>query len=78
MSTLNQILIPIMEQLDKIEHIVTNNQVSKMMTIKDIVLYASLSESTIRRHIHKGKLKPFKEYGKKLFRKVDVDKWLKG
>ena len=48
------------------------------MTIKDLVQYSRLSEATIRRYIRRGTLKPIKEEGKKLFRRTDVDRWLKG
>ena len=78
MIQLNEALIPVMERLDRIERSLEKNQAPKLMTIKDIMSYASLSETTIRRHIQRGTLKPFKENGKKLFRKVDVDRWLKG
>ncbi len=78
MIQLNEALIPVLERLDRIEMSLEKNQSPKLMTIKDIMSYASLSETTIRRHIQRGTLKPFKENGKKLFRKVDVDKWLKG
>jgi len=47
------------------------------MTIKDLVQYSRLSEATIRRNIMRGTLKPFKEDGKKLFRRDDVDRWLR-
>jgi len=78
MQTLNEILIPLMERLDRIERSIKQNQVSKIMTIKDLVSYSSLSETTIRRNIQRGTLKPFKKNGKKLFRRTDVDNWLKG
>ena len=78
MIQLNEVLIPVIERLDRIEKIVKGNQVSKLMTIKDIMSYASLSETTIRRHIQRGTLKPFKDDGKKLFRRTDVNNWLKG
>ena len=78
MIQLNEALIPVMERLDRIERSLEKNQTPKLMTIKDIMSYASLSETTIRRHIQRGTLKPFKENGKKLFRKIDVDNWLKG
>ena len=78
MIQLNEALIPVIERLERIELKLEQNQTPKLMTIKDIMSYASLSETTIRRHIQRGTLKPFKENGKKLFRKVDVDKWLKG
>ena len=78
MIQLNEALIPVLERLDRIEMSLEKNQTPKLMTIRDIMSYCSLSETTIRRHIQRGTLKPFKENGKKLFRKVDVDKWLKG
>ena len=46
------------------------------MSMKDIVKYTRLSEPTIRRGIQRGKLKPLKKDGKKLFRRKDVDSWL--
>ena len=78
MIQLNEALIPVMERLDRIERSLEKNQAPKLMTIKDIMSYASLSETTIRRHIQRGTLKPFKENGKKLFRRSDVDRWLRG
>ena len=78
MIQLNEALIPVMERLDRIERSLEKNQAPKLMTIKDIMSYASLSETTIRRHIQRSTLKPFKEEGKKLFRRSDVDRWLKG
>ena len=78
MIQLNEALIPVLERLDRIEMSLEKNQTPKLMTIKDIMSYASLSETTIRRHIQRGTLKPFKENGKKLFHKIDVDNWLKG
>ena len=78
MIQLNEALIPVIERLARIESKLEEKQVPKLMTIKDIISYTSYSETTIRRHILRGKLKPFKENGKKLFRKSDVDVWLKG
>jgi excisionase family DNA binding protein len=46
------------------------------MTLKDVAEYSSLSQMSVRRAIQKGILKPFKDTGKKLFRKDDVDRWL--
>ena len=76
MNQVNEVLIPIMERLDRIEKSIGNNQISNLMTIKQIEEYSQLSSSTIRRHLIKGTLKPFKDEGKKLFRKSDVDRWL--
>ena len=76
MNQVNEILIPIMERLDRIEKSIGKNQVSNLMTIKQIETYSQLSESTIRRSIRLGTLKPSKENGKMLFKKIDVDRWL--
>ena len=46
------------------------------MTMKNVAEYSSMSEVSVRRAIQKGTLKPFKETGKKLFKKEDVDRWL--
>mgnify|MGYP002638193079 FL=1 len=69
----------IMRKLDSIEsNIQTNKSNNELMTIRDVIRYSKLSDATIRRSIMRGTLKPFKEDGKKLFRRTDVDKWLKG
>ena len=73
-------IIPILERLDRIESIVTDrsSKHAPLMTLKDVSNYARVCEATIRRAIVKGTIKPFKSSGKKLFRREDVDKWLKG
>ena len=78
MNQVNAVLIPIMERLERIEKSIGNNKVSNLMTIKQIEEYSQLSSSTIRRHLIKGTHRTFKDEGKKLFRKVDVDNWLQG
>lgn len=78
MNHIIQLLHPITERLDRIEESIGNNRPSNLMTTKDIEVYTSLSESTIRRHIKRGTLKPLKDEGKKLFRRIDVDRWLNG
>lgn len=78
MTHINEILIPIIDRLEKIECLLNQSSSPNLMTIKDLVQYSRLSEATIRRHIMRGSLKPFKDDGKKLFRKVDVDNWLQG
>ena len=68
-----------MRKLDSIEsNIQTNKSNNELMTIIDVSRYSKLSDATIRRSIMRGTLKPFKEAGKKLFRRTDVDNWLKG
>ena len=76
MNQLNELLIPILERLTNIEKSIGNNKVPNLMTIKQVIEYSQLSQSTIRRSLLKGTLKPFKDEGKKLFRKSDVYRWL--
>ena len=69
----------VMRKLVSIEsNMQTNKSNDELMTIRDVIRYSKFSDATIRRHIMRGTLKPFKEDGKKLFRRTDVDKWLKG
>ena len=69
----------VMRKLDSIEsNMQANKSDSESMTIRDVIRYSKYSDSTIRRHIRRGTLKPFKNAGKKLFRRADIDKWLKG
>ena len=78
MMQLNEALIPVIERLARVESKLEEKQMPKLMTIKDIMSYTSYSETTIRRHIKRQTLKPFKDEGKKLFRRSDVDRWLRG
>ncbi len=77
---MNEIIIPLIERLDKIESLIkkTTTNKSKLMTLKDVADYSSLSQVSVRRAIQKGTLKPFKDTGKKLFKKDDIDRWLNG
>jgi excisionase family DNA binding protein len=73
------ILIPILERLERIESIVSGQakKYERMMTIKDVTTYCRVCDATVRRAVSKGYLKPIKSYGKKLFRRSDVDNWLR-
>ena len=75
---INEILFPLLDRMDRIERSIRKTDIPNLMTIKDLVKYSRLSEPTIRRSIMRGTLKPFKKDGKKLFRRTDVDNWLKG
>ena len=77
---MNEIIILLIERLDRLESLIkkTTAKESKLMSVKDVAEYSSLSELTIRRSVQKGTLKPFKYTGKKLFKKDDVDRWLNG
>ena len=72
------ILIPILEKLERIEDIISGQAKEReaLMTVKDVSVYAKCCEATIRRALAKGTIMPLKTTGKKLFRRVDVDRWL--
>ena len=76
--TMNEIVIPIIERLDKIESLIKKNNTTddKLMTIKKVAEYSSMSDMSVYRAVQKGSLKVFKDKGKKLFKKTDVDNWL--
>ncbi len=71
-------LIPIKEQLDRIEKRVGGNYADPFLSIKQVADYSALSPSTIRRAMQRGKLKCLKSTGKLLFKRSDVERWLNG
>ncbi len=69
----------LMKKLEIIESFIKSVRPNdELMTIRDVIRYSKFSDATIRRHIMRNTLKPFKKDGKKLFRRIDVDNWLKG
>ena len=76
MTPMSNFLIPIMERLDRIESKINQNDSPTLMTLKDVAEYSRLSTNTVLRAVRLGTLKPFKDDGKKLFRKSYVDAWL--
>ena len=70
-------LIPIREQLDRIEKKLDGNFSNKFLSINQVSKLVSLSPSTIRRSVAKGELKCSRKLGKLLFQESDVRKWLK-
>ena len=50
----------------------------RWLSIKQIIEYSGLSDSTIRRAIRKGVLKAGNRGGKLLFKKENIDSWIKG
>ncbi len=77
---MNDIVIPIIERLDRLESLIKRNLVitDKLMTLEDVAEYSSMSDMSVYRAVQDGTLKVFKDKGKKLFRKTDVDNWLNG
>ena len=68
----------IIERLDEIKHIVKSEVSNRWLNMKEVCDYSGLSNSTIRRAVHKGVLKVSTGTGKLLFKISDVDKWLNG
>tara|TARA_R110001606_G_scaffold38859_1_gene108199 strand:- start:284 stop:547 length:264 start_codon:yes stop_codon:yes gene_type:complete len=61
------------------QYIIDNKKsVRPLLTVKDIAIYSSMSEVSVRRAIDRKHLKPFKKDGKKLFKIENVNKWLRG
>ena len=71
-------LIPIREQLERIEKKLDGNFKNQFLSISEVSKLTSLSPSTIRRAITKGQLKCIKRLGKLLFLDSDVRKWING
>jgi len=71
-------LIPIREQLDRIEKKLDGSFKNQFLSINEVSKLTSLSTSTIRRAIDRGKLKCSKKLGKLLFQESDVRRWLNG
>tara|TARA_Y100001958_G_C20855222_1_gene295947 strand:- start:365 stop:577 length:213 start_codon:yes stop_codon:yes gene_type:complete len=68
------ILNKILKEIDDIKSI----SYDKWLTIKQTVGYTGLSDSTIRRAVRKGILKAGNKGGKLVFKRSNIDKWLKG
>ena len=71
-------LIPIREQLERIEKKLDGRFSNKFLSITEVAKLTSLSPSTLRRAVAKGELKCSKKVGKLLFQEDAVRKWLNG
>ncbi len=69
-------LIPIREQLERIEKKLDGSFKNKFLSINEVSKLTSLSTSTIRRAIKRGQVKCSKKLGKLLFLESDIRKWL--
>jgi excisionase family DNA binding protein len=69
-------LLPIREQLERIEKKLDGNFSNKFLSINQVSALVSLSPSTIRRAVARGHLKCSRRLGKLLFLESDVRKWL--
>ena len=75
---INTELIPIREQLERIEKKLDGNFKNQFLSINEVSKLTSLSASTIRRATKRGVLKCSKKLGKLLFLESDVRKWING
>ena len=71
-------LLPIREQLDRIEKKLDGSFSNKFLSINQVSTLVSLSPSTIRRAVEKGELKCSRRLGKLLFQESDVRRWING
>ena len=71
-------LLPIREQLERIEKKLDGNFSNKFLSINQVSALVSLSPSTIRRAVARGHLKCSRRLGKLLFLESDVRKWING
>ena len=69
-------ILPIIEQLERIEKKLDGNFSNKFLSINQVSALVSLSPSTIRRSVARGHLKCRRRLGKLLFLESDVRKWL--
>ena len=75
---INTELIPIKEQLERIEKKLDGSFKNQFLSINEVSKLTSLSPSTIRRAVIKGKLKCSRKLGKLLFQESEVRKWING
>ena len=65
-------LVPIRELLERIEKKIDGNFKNQFLSINEVSNLTSLSASTIRRAIDRGKLNVARSFGKLLFQESDV------
>ena len=74
----NTDLIPIREQLNRIEKKIDGKLSNRYLDINQTADFTSLSVSTLRKAVNKGELKCSRKLGKLLFEERDIRKWLNG
>ena len=71
-------LLPIREQLTRIEEKIDVKVRKGWVDLKEACDYCGLSASTIRRYIRSGQLRCSKTSGKLMFKIEWLDKWMEG
>ena len=71
-------LLPIREQLERIEKKLDGSFKNQFLSINQVSNLVSLSQSTIRRAVAKGELKCSRKLGKLLFQESNVRQWING
>ena len=71
-------LIPIREQLERIEKKLDGKLSDRFLDINAVTIFSSCGTSTIRRAVARGQLKCSKRIGKLLFLESEVIRWLNG
>ena len=71
-------LLPIREQLTRIEQKLDGQLTDKYLDINQVSKLTSLSLSTIRRRVSLGELRCTRRLGKLLFKQSVVEDWLNG
>ena len=71
-------LIPIQEQLNRIEKKLEGKLSNKFLDINAVSTFVSCSVSTIRRAVARKQLRCSKKIGKLLFLEADVRRWIDG
>ena len=66
----------VIELLNDIKILINDKTADRWINIDEVSNYTSVSNSTIRRAVKKGKLKASKSTGKLLFKLSNVDRWL--
>ena len=68
----------VLEELREIKALIRNKVNDRWMNLRELSIYTSLSDSTIRRAVQRGVLKASRKTGKLLFNIEDVKRWLNG
>ena len=71
-------LLPIREQLTRIEKKLDNKFNNRWLDLKAASKYCDLSPQTLMRYNRSGQLKSSKSTGKLMFKAEWLDKWLNG